>query len=117
MKSYEYMGKKYSCDVEEFTAKMHEKYPDHVKVTGEIGTLADESLSNTIVMSHRHSESDADAIVSEKLADWKKLGKVRIDTWERDTRDESIEGFLTLKDPCDENLVKQAVEEDFIWED
>jgi hypothetical protein len=117
MKNYEYMGKKYTCDVEAFTAKMHEKYPDHVKITGNVETLADESLSNTILMSSRVDPGEVASIVAGKVKEWKKLGKIRTETWEEGTRDESVEGFLTLKDPCDENLLKQAIDEDFLWED
>lgn len=120
--------KEYTCDLGRFTAEMHEKYPDHVKILGstdeyEGETLDTESMSNTIALRYpmgkgtrRRSDAEMERIKNEKLAEWSELGKVRIETWEQGKSDESIEGFLKLKDPCDEKMLKKAINEDFLWE-
>lgn len=107
--------KKYDCDIVEFTTRMAAKHPDNIKLTGEVGTLADKSSSNTIVLKSRVSTSGRYSAVAEKVKEWEGMfgeGTIDVEEWE-----ETVEGFLTLKNPCDEKTVDKAVEEDFYWED
>jgi hypothetical protein len=123
--------KNLSCDIDEFSERMRKKYETTVQQpkTQKDGTvklvdvkwsliqrnLDEESDSNTIVTSGRFDPGEIDDVVESRVSEWSKLGKIRKETWQGGMSDETIEGFLTLKDPCDEKLVDEAIKEDFVW--
>jgi hypothetical protein len=52
--------------------------------------------------------------LKERIDEMRELGKVEFEVIDEDNN-YYMEAFLTLKDPCNEDLVKKAIDLDFVW--
>jgi len=99
------------CNIEEFTEKMMKKYPDSI-----YRDLDERSDSNTVAFM-RDVEGDPIEFANnlrDRILEISGLGELE---FEVETSESSLplESWVTLSDPCSENLVDKAVDAGFVW--